>query len=325
MPSTRKTYWHLEDARRVPSEYEIGTSRLLTYVDRGGFAVNLPASDWYRRYQVASPLVLDRWEDFDDPRATTYATYVRMQRDQEMYVAHLLGAAQTSGTDNAFNPDWIETLERTMSPLRFVFHGLQMLAAYVGQMAPGGRIVVAALFQAADEVRRIHGIAYRMAQLRGQRADFGMGGRDRWQTDPSWQPLRRTIETLLVTYDWGEALVALNVCVKPILDHLFMGQLATLAERQGDYVDAQLLRSFADDCAWQRAWTSRLLQLVTSRDSGSRVAVAAWIARWRPLVELAVVEVAVNLGPNGKACGDQALKSGAAFMDAFVPEGRGAP
>jgi toluene monooxygenase system protein E len=152
-----------------------------------------------------------------------------------------------------------------------------------------------------------------------------MGGRDRWQTDPSWQPLRRTIETLLATYDWGEALVALNVCVKPILDHLFMGQLATLAERQGDYVDAQLLRSFADDCAWQRAWTSRLLQLVTSRDSGSRVAVAAWIARWRPLVELAVVEVAANLGPNGKACGDQALKNGAAFMDAFVPEGRGAP
>ena len=75
-------------ARRIPSDYEIGTSRLLYYVARGGFEVNLPTSAWYQRHQVASPLSCGgRWElfeTFEDPRATTYGSYVRLQRDQEL-------------------------------------------------------------------------------------------------------------------------------------------------------------------------------------------------------------------------------------------------
>jgi toluene monooxygenase system protein E len=28
-----------------------------------------------------------------------------------------------------------------------------------------------------------------------------------WEQDPRWQPLRQFVERLLVTYDWGEALL----------------------------------------------------------------------------------------------------------------------
>jgi Methane/Phenol/Toluene Hydroxylase len=40
-------------------------------------------------------------------------------------------------------------------PLRFPGHGLQMLAAYIGKMAPSSRITMAASFQAADEMRSV--------------------------------------------------------------------------------------------------------------------------------------------------------------------------
>ena len=55
MPEERKTYWHLEGARRVPTDYEVATSRMLYYVGRG-FEVEVPLSDWYRRYQQGSTL-----------------------------------------------------------------------------------------------------------------------------------------------------------------------------------------------------------------------------------------------------------------------------
>jgi toluene monooxygenase system protein E len=342
MSVSRKTYSHLAGARRIPTTYEIATSRLLYYFDRGGFALELPASEWYRRYQVGSPIgaalpagSTPGWEAFEDPRATTYASYVRQQRDREAFIARVLDAASVARQDPALPAAWIETLERTLSPLRFVYHGLQMAAAYVAQMAPSGRITVAALFQTGDEIRRIHGIAFRVVQLRAVAgAAFGESGRDRWQSDPSWQPLRRVVEKLLVTYDWGAALVALNVCVRPLVDELFLVGLATLAERNGDYADAQLLRSFADDGTWQREWTERLLRVAGADPNGSpsgssetggaseaRAAIAAWIAEWRPQVADAVADAAANLGPDGATIAARANESVAPLVRPFTREG----
>jgi toluene monooxygenase system protein E len=342
---SRKTYSHLAGARRIPTTYEIVTSRLLYYYDRGGFAVDLPTSEWYRRHQVGSPIgaahpagASPGWEAFEDPRATTYSSYVRQQRDREAFVARVLDAASVARQDPALPAAWIETLDRTLSPLRFVYHGLQMAAAYVAQMAPSGRITVAALFQTGDEMRRIHGIAFRVVQLRAVAGPaFGESGRDRWQNDPSWQPLRRTIETLLVTYDWGAALVALNVCVRPLIDELFLVGLATLAERHGDYADAQLLRSLADDSTWQREWTERLLRVAGADPSGAsetggpdagaiqaRAAIAGWIAEWRPQIAEAVAAAALNLGPDGAAIAAHAYEVLEPFVRPFTREGRDA-
>ncbi len=337
--SSRKTYSHLAGARRIPTTYEIVTSRVLYYFDRGGFALELPTSAWYRRYQVGSPIGAAHpagstpgWEAFVDPRATTYASYVGQQRDREAFVARVLDTASVARQDPMLPPPWIETLERTLSPLRFVYHGLQMAAAYVAQMAPSGRITVAALFQTGDELRRIHGIAFRVAQLRAVAGPaFGESGRDRWQNDPSWQPLRRTIEKLLVTYDWGAALVALNVCVRPLVDELFLNGMATLAERHGDYADAQLLRSLADDSTWQREWTERLLRVAGADPSGAsdaggagqaRAAIAGWIAEWRPQIADAVVAAAENLGADGAAIAARAYDALEPFVRPFTQEGR---
>ncbi|MEP6653276.1 MAG: hypothetical protein ABJA82_07955 [Myxococcales bacterium] len=325
MPSQHKTYWHLKEARRVPSPYEIGTSRLLYHTDRGGFAVDLPTGEWYVRHQTGSPLLHPRWEEFEDPRATTYGSYVRMQREQEAYLARVFAPTAVADGAGALPADWLRILDATFSPLRFVFHGFQMAAAYVGQMAPSGRIAVAALFQAADEVRRIHGIARRLGQLRDQlrgqpreqSPDFGADGRERWQSDPCWQPMRRAVETLLITYDWGEALVALNVCLKPMVDHLFTAEFAIGAERQGDHADAQMLRSFADDCAWQRAWTMRLL---LGRATAGGDPVARWVARWRPLAEEAAVAAAASLGASGPASAARAAAAVVAWMEPLKSE-----
>ena len=288
MAPARKTYWHLGANHRLPSDYEIATSRLLYHVDRGGFAVELPTSKFYARHQAGSPLVSDRWEEFADPRATTYTTYVGMARDRENYVGQLLASIDGSGYDAALPGDWIDDLGTVLSPLRFLFHGLQIVAAYVGQMAPSGRITVAALFQAADELRRVERVAQRIAQLRRLRPRIAEEGRTRWQSDPAWQPWRRAIEKLLCTYDWGEALVALTACCKPIVDELAMVELAALADRRGDYVDGQILRALSEDCRWHRAWSESLLALAFEHRSENREVVGRWLDAWTPIVDEAV-------------------------------------
>ena len=90
-------------------------------------------------------------------------------------------------------------------------------------------------------MRRVHRIAYRMAQL----APLAPGLRRRrpraWQRDPAWQPLREAGRALLVTYDWGEAFVALNLCLKPALDELFMVDVGRAGARPGDYLLGEIL------------------------------------------------------------------------------------
>src|SRR5437899_256060 len=56
----QKTYWHLLEQRRMPTEYEIVTSKLLCYTGEGftgkRFELDVPLLDWYKRFQQDSPL-----------------------------------------------------------------------------------------------------------------------------------------------------------------------------------------------------------------------------------------------------------------------------
>lgn len=284
----QRTYWHLADSRRKPSEYDIGSTRLLYYTARGRFETDVPLGGWYAAHQQGSPLRAADWDGFRDPRETTYARYTELQSRKETFVSGLFDALDATGYDRALSPAWVDVLERVIAPMRYPCHGLQMLAAYVAHMAPGGRVAIAAGLQAADEMRRVHMLAYRMRQLQETHAGFGDDSRALWQDDPIWQPLRRLIEHLLVTFDWGEAFTALNLVAKPAIDELLVTQLARLAASQGDEILAKLFLSLADDAAWQREWSAALVDHALASDPANREHLERWIEAWRQPVTEAI-------------------------------------
>jgi toluene monooxygenase system protein E len=224
--SQQKTYWHLLQQKRMPTEYEIVTSKLLCYTGEGftgkRFEVDVPLKEWYRQYQEESPLGCSSWEKFRDPRETTYTKYTELQRDKEVFVDGILEEIELTGYDAHLRPEWLHMFSKLVAPFRYPAHGFQMIAAYIGQMAPSGRITITAALQSADEMRRIQRIAYRIRQLQQTYPGFATDGRVLWQTDSMWQPLREVVENLLVAYDWAESFVGLNLVLKPLVDHEFM-------------------------------------------------------------------------------------------------------
>lgn len=287
MKPTPRTYWHLADLGRRPNDYDVGSSRLLFYPERG-LSTGAAIRPWLRRYQLASPLQLRDWDAFRDPRETTYASYVQLQRTQEAFVDGVLDAAD----DRRLDPAWLARLGTILPVLRFPCHGLQMVASYLGTLAPGGRVAIACAFHAADELRRVQRLAYRMRQLQHVDASFGAAARDHWETAPAWQPLRELIERLLVAYDLGEALIALHVAVLPRFDELFVVELAALARRHGDDALANMLHSLGEDCRWHRAYGGALVQLAADERPENRAAIATWRERWDPLAARAVTAAA---------------------------------
>jgi toluene monooxygenase system protein E len=284
--TSQRTYWHLEGQGRVPQHYDIVTSRLL-YHRELGFEVATPGAAWMQRYGAGSRL-RGGLQAFRDPRATTYSRYVELQAERESFVEQLFQAAEETGYDRALSPDWVAVLEAILPVLRYPCHALHQLAAYVGHLAPEGRVVVAGAFQAGDELRRVQHLARRMRELQELRADFGKSALAHWQEHPAWQPLRQLLEQLLVTYDFGEALVALQLVVKPALDELFMVKFAELAQERGDRLWPQLAYSLAQDCRWQRDWSDALARVALAENAENAAAMREWIALWAPRIERAL-------------------------------------
>jgi toluene monooxygenase system protein E len=288
----QKTYWHLLPQKRMPTEYEIVTSKLLCYTGEGftgkRFELDVPLQDWYRRYQQDSPLTCTSWDSFRDPRETTYTKYTELQRDKEIFVDGILEEIETSGYDAQISLRWLRVLSTVVSPLRYPGHGFQMVASYVGQMAPSGRIVIAAALQSADEMRRVQRIAYRIRQLQQLDSGFANDSKVHWQTDTLWQPLRIAVEKLLICYDWAESFVALNLVLKPLVDELFMSHFSDLALLEDDYLIGQIFYSLNEDCKWHREWSQALVRMVMEESSENIETIERWIAKWYPMAASAV-------------------------------------
>lgn len=163
-----------------------------------------------------------------------------------------------------------------------------MLASYIGQMAPGGRIVITATLQAGDEMRRVQRIAYRVRQLQQLYRGFATDSKARWQSDMLWQPLRIAIEKLLICYDWAESFVGLNLVLKPLMNEVFMNHLSDLALREGDYLLGQVFYSLNEDCRWHREWSQTLTRMVIEDNSHNSGTIQGWIEKWHPVAARAL-------------------------------------
>lgn len=306
-----RTYSHLAGQRRLPSQYEIASSRLLYYPTLG-FAVDTPGADWYRRHQAGSPLVAADWDQFADPRATTYSGYTALQREREVF------AAQLGGERDELAPAWRGALERVIGPLRHPCHALMMLASYLGAMAPSGRIAIAAAFQAADEIRRVHRLSHRLRSIApGPQPEIAAEALAAWEREPAWQPLRELCERALVAYDWGECAAALGLAIKPAFDSVVGSSLAAVARRAGDDTTARILGSLHEDAAWHRAWMAALVATAIAQRPGNRDVLIGWSDKWRPLVDRAVGGMAEVIGD--PAAAERARQA----RDRFVEEALG--
>jgi hypothetical protein len=291
----------------MPTEYEIVTSKLLCYTGEGftgkRFELDVPLKAWYHRYQEESPLLCSSWEKFRDPRETTYTRYTELQRDKEIFVDGILDEIELTGYDAHLRPAWLHMLTRVVAPFRYPGHGFQMIASYIGQMAPSGRITIAAALQSADEMRRIQRIAYRIRQLQNIYPGFAADSRTLWQTDSMWQPLREAVEKLLIAYDWAESFVGLNVVLKTLVDELFMNYLSELALREDDYLLGQIFYSLNQDCQWHRQWSESLVRVTIEDNVRNKDTIQGWINRWYPLAARAVHTLAALFEDASKQTG----------------------
>jgi toluene monooxygenase system protein E len=295
-PPGRKTYTRLATGRRIPTEYELMSTDLhYNHPRRFELPAGNPVVDWYYRNREGSALQARGWDQFADPRRTTYRIYTQLQDGREDVVDGLLREVDDTAYDTNLDDEWVRFLDRWYAPLRFPVHGLQMLAAYVAQMAPSSRITNCASFQTGDEMRRVQRIAYRTVQLAGPAFDAEAAARQRaaWEEAAAFQPLRELIERALVAYDWGESFIVTNAVIKPRIDRLVNEDIAgTLATANGDPILTSIHFSLDEDARWHREWTAALMRHIVDDNTANAEVVSGWIEKWSPLASEALEAIA---------------------------------
>jgi hypothetical protein len=270
---------------RRPSEYEIVTHDMNHTLrdpplelgpDRQG-------NQWLMRHRDGIRLTVPDWNAFRDPDQLTYRKYVTLQDDIETYIDATLQEFDRLG-QTAVAPDFLLSC---LTPSRFLAHGLQMMAAYLQQLAPSSYIGNCAAFQAADQLRRLQRVAYRTRQLADACPERGFGQTERraWLESPAWQGLRKAVEHLLVSFDWDDAFVGLNLVVKPLADEITLLQFASVSRHLGSDLDALIADALWLDAERSRRWTIALCRFAIAENAANAEHLLALLARWRPLAD----------------------------------------
>ncbi|AGS40408.1 MULTISPECIES: aromatic/alkene monooxygenase hydroxylase subunit beta [Cycloclasticus] len=288
-----KTWSHLSKQRKRPSEYEIVTTNLHFHTNNKErpFEVGQDAkmNDWYLTYRNNSPLKHDDWDAFRDPEQLVYRTYNILQEGQEAYVTGLLNQFSERGNDQMITKQWATDLARLYTPSRYLYHALQMLASYLHQMSPASTISNLATYQSADHLRWLTHSAYRTCELAKTWDNIGLGDKEReyWEKDPAWQGFRELAEKALVTWDWAEATVVLDVVLKPAVSAAVQKQLGLAGAENGDTLLSLLNDAQMRDAERHQRQTQSLMEFAMGNEDNAGI-IQGWVDKWQPLADRAI-------------------------------------
>jgi toluene monooxygenase system protein E len=326
-----KTWSAFGNLGRRPSDYEVVTHHL-NHTARPGhepleMGPDVRGNVWLRKHRDNMRLQVADWDAFRDPDAVTYATYVSSQDDHETYVEGLLERFDGAGHDAELSAEALRLLMRVLAPSRYLAHGLQMLSAYVQQLAVSSYVSNCAAFQTADQLRRVQLAAYRTTQLRLTReAETADDARSVWENDPAWQPLRKAVESALVEFDWDRAFVITNLVVKPLADLITLEQLSVQAEAVGANLDALVLANLLADSRRSQRWTSALVAFLIESDPANRAVLQSYLDDFAPLATGILASAGALLEtPGGRAAEDITAAVQTAWTALLTPHGLAVP
>ncbi|WP_067673205.1 toluene hydroxylase [Nocardia miyunensis] len=299
-PRRRRTFSAFGDVRRMPTEYEIvthGQNWTVRSARNGAFEQNPSSAPnlWFDTYRDNSAFRARDWDAFRAPDKFTYRMYVNAQAESEHKVQGVLEQFGDIDADARLAPGWVRTLAGLYTPSRYPTHGFQQVEAYIGYMAPTSYVNNAAALATADLLRRVTTLAYRTRQLQIAHPDSGIGTAaegELWRTHEFWQPLRRTLETALATYDWGEAFVAHNLVLLPTIQDVLCRQLGEIARVNGDDQTWLIEGLLAADRQRRDTWSRALLDMVLTQQPGTGAVVDKWLAKWAPRADDAATAIA---------------------------------
>lgn len=267
------------------------------------------------------------WFDFRDPASHWQRTYVRMQAEQERSIARVCEDAAEGGAFAGFDPTWTgEVIAGHYRIWSFFEYGLFRAFAQAQREALSDTLGNALAFEAVDRIRHAQAVVIYLMDLEDNVEGLvDHGAKERWLTDPVYQPLRSLAEHLIALPDWAELAVVTNLLIDPIVTEIGLSQLIRrFGPFHGDQVTPFIVSTAERDRRRNLAWTAELVRMVTAESldaaDANRATIQGWLDAWYPVVLDTVQSLAPTyaLPPIQVTTFDEALAGACARQRAIV-------
>jgi hypothetical protein len=184
------------------------------------------------------------------------------------------------------------------------------------------------LFETFDRARHSQDIVHWMLALEENLPGFdATGAKAAWLEADRYQPLRRLVEEISFGVgDWGETIVAMNLCFDPIASAIGVSDLLRYGPVHGDVVSKLIAASFDRDRRREADWTAAFVRMVLGSDvpqaPANQSIITAWIGQWTPKVIEAIAPIAEVYGALPRLAGmfDSALDAAVAAQHKLASE-----
>jgi len=240
------------------------------------------------------------WHEFRDPNEEWELTLYRYNSNVVRQVNQNVENARQAKAFEQWNPNWVRFVERNVGAWMHVDHGLGLyLYANAQRRAPTNMHNNAISVNSMHRIRAAQDLALYNLTLSEEVPGFdGSAHLGAWNSDPAWQGVRETAESLTGIWDWAEAIFAANVVFEPLVGELFRSQLVQqIAPRNGDFVTPTVIGAAEYDFAERdlRYTTAMFGLLTTDREFAqhNKDIMRGWLTDWVPRA----IEAARKLQP----------------------------
>lgn len=296
-PAARRSSWY-ED---VTIDTQPSPAR---HLDRG-FAVHF--DDGRSTWDAGSTALRhEDWYAFRDPNQLWERVYYQQGAGYERQIEDTINVARADGQPIRLDPAWIEFLRTHMQQSAFVEQGLWLVLASSARAALSDSLAHFMTFSAGFKQREAQAIVLYAMDLETDHGEFSMdAARESWLSDAQWQPTRRYVEELNTLLDWGEVLVAANLCFEPLVGVLLRRELY---ERGGaanrDTVTPVVFHAAQMEYQQVVRFTAAFADFLTAspeHGEANRAVIQGWIDTWLPRAgeAAAALEPLFAAQPNG--------------------------
>ena len=286
-----RDFTYIKPRKRRVSEYEAVTC--YTQPDPDVF----DKQGWYLRTaegrtawrKESTALRHPHWFDFRDPASHWQRSYVRMQAEQERAIDRAVEDAARAGAFRDFFPTWTrDILGAHYRVWSYFEYGLFRCFAQAQRETLSDTLGNAFCFAGVDRMRHAQAIVIYLMDLEDQIEGFrDAGGKERWLSDPIYQPLRRLTEQLMAVDDWAELAVAVHLVVDPIVAEIGASEIVRRhGGFHGDSVTPQIVATTERDRRRNLDWTLELVRMTTAATipaaAENLAQVKRWFAQWTP-------------------------------------------
>ncbi|MBA2349019.1 MAG: hypothetical protein H0V81_12060, partial [Solirubrobacterales bacterium] len=231
-------------------------------------------------------LASEQWSAFGRPGHRWERSIERIEAAAEARIVEAIDGARDSGAPPAIDPAWVAFLVRNMPVAAFAFHQCGIVLRGAGERCRPPAVASGIRLQASMQLRQAQAIVLYSADMEERLGVMPIeSARHRWHSAEEWRPSHSFLRRTRQLEDWGEQLVAINLCFEPLVGQLLRGELAMrLGERHGDLVSPVIADAGQAESALSREWTVAWVTfLLADAEHGEANAelLHRWVARHR--------------------------------------------